>query len=423
MSHLEPSSVIAVLRTITDLLPHRFQRRRKLGPWQVLMLHLLALANDNRPGMKRLLERFVEQFQDRLDYDKPPTSGALSRARGKLTVDELKACIAQASDAASAARAKSASWRPNLRLIGIDCVRANLRRTQALIKAFHLPRYGDKPSHYPQLMLCTAWDLIAKMPIAWATLPGDGSERDGLKACLAQFKPNDVLVCDRNFPSAEIFTLIGSNAKFTMRMHAGSSAWLVIKQFIASGKTEDTVIHRVDKDSTITFRVVRKDLASGKPLVIATNLTAEELDADGVLDAYGKRWAIESAFAEFKNTYGFDRITAGTPEILEHEIAALMLFQIAVAETTALADAEIQRRDREAGDQGQLRWANRRLAGEICRILLAYVANETPEQFRQRYELKFSSLLRYPIRTRPGRTFPRVSKTLYSKWATKAARP
>ena len=422
MNPPQTSSVVAVLRTITHLLPHRFQRRRKLGPWQILMLHLLSLANDNRPGMKRLLERFVDQFRDDLLYDEPPSSGALSRARGKLTLDELKACITQAGEAASAAREKSSHWRPGLRLIGIDCVRANLRRTQALIDAFHLPRYGEKPSHYPQLMLCTAWDLIAKMPLAWASLPGDGSERDGLKACLAHFKPNDVLVCDRNFPSAEIFTLIGLKTKFTMRMHAGGSAWTVIKQFIASGKTEDNVIHH-GKDSSVSFRVVRKDLADGKPLVIATNLTANELDADGVIDAYGKRWAIESAFAEFKSTYGLDRITAGTPEILEHEIAALMLFQIAVAETTALADAEIQRRDREAGDPGELRWANRRLAGEICRILLGYVANETPEKFQERYERKFRSLLRFPNRARPGRSFPRVSKTLYSKWATKAARP
>lgn len=420
MSPHRPLSILAVLRVLLESLPDRFERRRKLGPRQLLVLLLLSLANDNRPGFRQLLQRFDEHFADPL-WDTVATSGALSRARAKLEPALLLDCLATVLDAATAAQAKSRAWDPRFRFIAVDGTKVSLPQTDTLTATFHRPRHRKQASHYPQMLLVTLWDQVAKMPVTWTTLPCDGNERDGIVAALPLLKRDDVLVCDRNFPAAHLFTLVKGTCRFIMRMHSTSSAWNVVKRFLAEGKTDDVVEHRIDADTTVSFRVVVTAAVTGKPVVFATNLTADELSAERVAEAYRMRWAVETAFREFKGLYGLDRLTGRTAEAIEQEIAALMIFQVAVAEMSAIAEAEIRRRDDEAGDRGIPRTVSRKLAADACQQLLFALARGDHDRAVARYDRLMHTLVRFAVRPRPGRHFPRVAKGTYTKWAHKGA--
>jgi len=421
MAHPQLPAVLSILDRIIAVLPDRFVRRRKLGPWQVLMLHLLSLMDGNRPRLEVLLQRFAEHFTSHLWYASAPRPSSLSRARAKLSGETIRACFADAVAAATAAQAKSRSWDPRWRLIGVDGTRVTLRRTAELSAAFHHPRpRSTTQTHYPQMLLVTAWDVVARIPVTWTTVACDGNERDGVTHALPMLNQRDVLVCDRNFPSARLFELIGTSVKFIMRMHAQGSAWGAVKGFLAAGRTDGEVDQPVPSGGTTRFRLVAYPSVTGKPIVLATNLTPEEMSAERVAYAYQLRWSIETAFREFKGGYGLERLTGDRCNVIEQEIAALMLFQLAVGEMTAVADAQIQQEDRESGDTGEIRSASRTLAGEVCRqIFLNFAAGKTQTEILGSYERGLDSLLRSRFRKRPGRHFPRTSHSTYSKWGNR----
>lgn len=419
MSPPRPPSVLVVLRLLLELLPDRFARRRKLGPRQLLVLLLLSLVNDNRPGFRALLQQFDEHFADPM-WDSVATSGALARAREKLAPEALRECLRTVVDGATAAQAKSRAWDARFRFIAADATRVSVPRTKSLAERFHLPRNAGVPSHYPQMMLITLWDQVAKLPVAWTTRPCDGNERDGITAAMDDLRPDDVLVCDRNFPSGNLFALLDGRCRFIMRMHSTNSAWNVVKQFLAEGRTDGVVEHRIDARTSVSFRVVVTGSVVGKPVVLATNLSADELSPERIAEAYRMRWAIETAFREFKGRYGLDRLTGRTVQAVEQEIAALMIFQVAVAEMAAIAEAEIRQRDAAAGDTGVPRVVNRRLVADTCRRLLITLASGDAQKVLARYHRSMETIVRFAVRPRPGRHYPKVGKGTYTKWASKA---
>src|SRR5437870_3733312 len=109
MANHELPPVLIILRRMIDLLPGRFRRRRKLGPWQVLMIHLFALAADNRPRLKDLLTS-LEQHLCPTWLSGAPSASAVSRAKKKLSAEQVRACFATAAAAAEAAQRKSRAW-------------------------------------------------------------------------------------------------------------------------------------------------------------------------------------------------------------------------------------------------------------------------------------------------------------------------
>jgi hypothetical protein len=172
---------------------------------------------------------------------------------------------------------------------------------------------------------------------------GHAQERSILPEVLDIVAKKDLWIGDRNFcTSGFILSLINKLACFVIRRHANFPGDAVGKRRRCGqieGETVYEQTYRVDDQATgetHILRLITVDLDEPTRdgdwiLQLLTNLPSAAASAMTIADIYGRRWTIETAFAEIKKSLNAEINTLGYPG------AALFSFCVALVAYNVLS--------------------------------------------------------------------------------------
>jgi hypothetical protein len=207
-------------------------------------------------------------------------------------------------------------------VFGVDGSKIDLPRTAANQAAYAHSRNKDKKRNgrrrcdarkreSPQLLLTTVWHVGSGLPWDWRRGPADSSERGHLLEMLAQLPEGALIAADAGFTGYEFLErVLNSGRRVLIRI--GSNVRLLRKLgYVREGR--DTVYLWPDRQQNrgsskpLVFRLVVSD--SGKePVYLLTDLSAKELDDQGVAQVYALRWGVEVFYRGFKRTFGRNKL-------------------------------------------------------------------------------------------------------------------
>lgn len=428
-----PIPSTSVYREFYALFPHHWQRRRgSLGPCQT-WLALMIMSAGGTKGYGRALQEMKGTVGRFFAWDgNRPSPAALSQARKKLTkamCDEAVRVVAQSCvTARTYPRVRFGRWN----LVACDGTNLNLPVTAALTDHFGVPRCSHGDCWVPQAALTMLFDVGAHQPLAFSLERCRYPERRALMDLLPHLRPQDLLIADRGYPSRALFaTLCARRQAFLFRASAvHSNSIAECRAFLASGQPETMVElalltnaqrEAADGKTSLRLRLIRFRDDS----VLVTSLTAQDAGAEDLRQLYLDRWRIETAFGEMKGFRGLEDFHARTPLGIYQEVTAVFLFVLLESELEARAH---EHHDREMAQDaelspGGLRQAtnirfNRLLLGDWV-LTLMINATKDKRTFSNTLREALDDLWRARTRHRPGRTFPRQTKSPYGKWRLK----
>jgi hypothetical protein len=164
----------------------------------------------------------------------------------------------------------------------------------------------------PMARLSQMFDVLNHVTLDAVIAPKSQGERELAAAHLAHLLPGDLVLLDRGYPAFWLFALIlNKEAQFCARMKL--SGWDVVKHFVASGLSEQTVIVqpgyaacrdcRDRKLSTkpLTIRLIRIELDDGEVEVLATSLLDSTTYPISIFkELYHLRWPVEEQYKIMK---------------------------------------------------------------------------------------------------------------------------
>jgi hypothetical protein len=160
---------------------------------------------------------------------------------------------------------------------------------------------------------------------------GHAQERSLLPQVLAQVKPKQVWIGDRNFCTSDFLTQIAQHqAYFIMREHQ-QLAWTEVTPLQAVGSNQSGAVFEQQIQLSSGLQIRRVVIQLQQPtrhgdmqVAVLTNLPIADADALTVADLYLERWQIENMFQTITDTFHCELNTLGYPR------ATLFVFCIAL---------------------------------------------------------------------------------------------
>ena len=289
---------------------------------------------------------------------------------------------------------------------------------------------GVEQCHYPQAMLVTAWDLVRRIPLAWALGSHTVGERDTLLGLLNQLAKNVLLILDRGYPSDVVFgRILASGRHCVARMVASDGAsWQEVRDFLASGKHDAVVPVEVGSGPTrriVHLRMILRTVARGRPhkhqsrktMVLVTSVLDKTLTARDLCRLYGERWGIETIYREMKAVAKIEQWHGRSIKLVRQELILLLVWFCFAAIFAAAAQAH---RPTKASSGIFWRANTRRVFEAIAATIDALIAETTepPEgaaEIIRRADSAIRAMCRWLLKKRPGRTYPRVPLHPYAR--------
>jgi hypothetical protein len=233
-----------------------------------------------------------------------------------------------------AAHSPEPRWR-GLRLVAADSTTLRLPNTAENRKAFG----AETDSGGQVFVLARALGLFSTAPRLMVRSVV-GRYRDGERELLLRVLPHlaegDLLVMDRGFPAVWLFAYVTQLGRdFITRMDGGN--WPEAKAFLRSGRREAVhtrplsahTLRRARKlglelsANTLSFRLIRVVLPSGRIEVLATSLTDTAAFPAGEFSSlYQARWNIEEAFKLLKHRLCVEQFSGELPESIRQDFHA-----------------------------------------------------------------------------------------------------
>lgn len=317
-----------------------FTRERRF----TLPVMLALLINMVRPGKRMGYQGVISPFFNdtraatgELPSDKPPDKAAFQRARKKLPLDIIQSLYSKAVAMATdlAARFDSLKWR-GFRVLAIDGTRKNMPWSAQLEEFFGVPQGASRP----QMLNCTLYDVLAKLPIDGVAAPFASSERALAGTLFHQLRPGDLLLMDREYPGFRLFDdLIGLGIDFLIRLpHNG--LFSSVQAFLKSGGKDGTVKITASKTvvreyqhenlpapQPITVRILKVRLPNGTDALFATTLLdCARYSANDLADLYRLRWEEEEFFKLIKGLLEAENFRGKSPLFIAQELLAINLY-------------------------------------------------------------------------------------------------
>lgn len=428
-----PIPSTCVFREFYTYFAHFWQRRRGLlGPCQI-WLTLMIMSAGGTKGYGRALGEMKRTVGRFFSWDgKRPSPAALSQARKKLSRemcdDALRVAIQACATARKYPRVRFGRWN----LVACDGTSLNLPVATALKRHYGVPRCSHGDCMVPQAALTMLFDVGAHQPRAFSLERCRYPERRALLDLLPHLRPQDLLIADRGYPSRELFaTLCARQQAFLIRASAvHSNSIAECRAFLASGQSEATVelalLTSAQREAaggtaSIRLRLVRFHDDS----VLVTSLMARDACAEDLRQLYLDRWRIETAFGEMKGFRGLEDFHARTPLGIYQEVTAVFLFLLLESELEARAhELHAQELAQQAEvSPGGIRQAtnirfNRLLMGDWVLALMTD-ATKGERILKRTFHEALDDIWRARSRHRPGRAYPRQTKSPYGKWRLK----
>ena len=411
-------------------------RKRVWGPMQAL-LSVFALVEPGRASSYQLACKTAHAWANkRFGWSAEPNPSGFNRARNRVTEDESMALLNAATALAQGHLRRVKRLVCGLLPVGVDGSILHMPRSKELLREFGVPTncLGVEQCHYPQAMLVTAWDLVRRIPLAWALTSHTVGERETLLGMLGQLAKNALLILDRGYPSDVVLgEILGSGRHFVVRMVASDgAAWQEVRDFLAGGKRDDIVSVEVGTGPTrriVRLRMILRTFNRGRPnkhqrrktMVIVTSVLDKTLTARDLCRLYGKRWGIETLYREMKAVAKIEQWHGHSVKLVRQELIMLLVWFCFAAIFAATAEAHCPTK---ASSETFWRANTRRVFEAITATIDALIAESTKppavaaELFR-RADSSIRAMCRWLLKTRPGRSYARVPLHPYARSITR----
>ena len=297
-----------------------FTRDRKL-PFSMLLSLLLQKS-------VKSLQLLLNEMVLKLDMNYTVTNSAYTQARANLNYTAFielneKAVVEVAYEDMSTVKLYK-----GMRVLGIDGSKIILPNTKDIINEFGQIAYrNNKPEvegKHAYGVASVMYDVLNHIVIDSKLDNAKAYEVDLAVQHLQHSSKNDLIVCDRNYPSYYFLaSLIHNKQKFVIRTPASSFAQArELSQ--GTGVKSQTVVLKAppgllkDKNKSalshqIKVRFVRVVLPTGENEILITNLLDEkEFPAKEFLHIYNLRWGVESFYDILKNRLSLENFTGKT---------------------------------------------------------------------------------------------------------------
>lgn len=435
MRHPHAPALTTVVRAILNRLKTRYERERLTGPRQSLLVLLTSIHSGiDRIGVRPARLVAMRTFEACLDW-RPghmPSTSAICRGLRKLCPVMLEMVIAESLSELARITGPCVLIHRR-RLVAIDGVRINARRTSALARWLGLPKQGDdRKAHQPQALVVTARCVLTGATLAQEIVRHDGSERACARRIvdrLAGMGPM-LVVMDRGFPARDLIAqLLRRRIDFVVRMCGGKCAWRELHGHdVGPGhdRMVDLRLRGADgRWQTCRLRtILTQRPRRGRPrcnrtpeqALLLTNLTGSYWSTQRIVALYHRRWDIETSFREDKRLLGATRSRATTRNGFTNELLALQIYRTLMAIAAALvvsATAAPQRWD----DPRAKRLNTPQLIVAAWWLLVAACL---PRGHRgDPVLLALCEILRDAEKRRPFRMFKRICKGVEGVWKNK----
>jgi hypothetical protein len=381
---------------------------------------LMVLTMPDRKMSYRRSLRVVSYYGRKLfQWIKMPTLASISNARRKVSIETCRDVLHQLVERCDSIMPVQKTPWGKRRFIAFDGTRVVLPRSEDTARKMARPkRPNGTKVHNPQGLMVMAADLFRRLPLDWA-LTGKGvGERTSMQELVPRlpFKPGDVAVMDRGFPSRHLFaTLIEHGVDIIARMSASKAvAWKELQPFLASNaKSADVtlILPGADKSITVHVKVVERDAQRGRPrkttkterMVIVSTLTEEDgFDRKALIKLYAARWGIESLFKEMKSFMQTEDFHSKSVHGCEQELAAAMIWM-------ALASFLQSEAERTLDGQRVVRADCLRAASDLLVAILS------GQPILDQIDADISALRLFAYKPQPDRHYPRECKRPFGR--------
>ena len=402
-----------------------FTRERRLTLEITLALMLNMVRPGERLGYQKVIDRFFSDtglaFPEQ-EIVKPPDKAAFQRARKKLPPEVLQIIFAKACEYAQflARQHAKTTWN-GFRVCAIDGTKKNLPHSEELMDFFEAPHHA----HFPQMITGVLFDVLAKLPLNYMRAPFNTSERKMALELIQELGLGDLLLLDRGYPSYEMFlALIKQHIEFLIRLPK-NGMFKEVRDFLARGKRDGKVtipppskLVKENPDANfqpLTLRVVVVSIpgADEKVIFITTLLDRQKYPPRALRNLYHLRWQEEEFFKTIKEHLRAEEFRGKSVQFIDQELLSTYLYHI----LTRIMMLEAARQHQLPVEDLETKSSLVAVARYLDRLLLA----DTLKQCQELTRHCLAEIAWRKYRPRPGRKFPRKSKSRHGKWANKWA--
>lgn len=402
-----------------------FSRNRKLTLPIVIALIINMVRPGKRFGYQEVINRFYSDtglaHQEGFDGS-PPDKAAFCRARQKLPLGVFRELFSKAVSKAEemAAQIGETAWH-GFRVLAIDGTKKIMPYSEQLEAFFGIP----SGSSFPQMLACALYDVLLKIPIDVVYGSFQSSERDMARLLYKDLGMSDLLLMDRGYPSFEILSeMLSLGFQFMVRLPV-TGLFKEVRMFLDKGRRDGILtihppasfIKELKKQgkpipSPIRLRVIKVRLANGKKAIfITTLLDRVQYPLAQLKDLYHLRWEEEEFFKLTKGLLEAENFRGKCLLLIGQELMAIHLYclltRILIMECAISKGIPLAQIAQQAAFLAVSRYLDRIWASSNIEDCLRWLENCLKEIAWGRYK------------ARPGRSFPRKSKSSYGKWGRK----
>lgn len=269
----------------------------------------------------------------------------------------------------------------------------------------------------PMARVSQMFDVLNDVTLDALIVPKAVGERELAARHFAHLHSNDLVLLDRGYPAFWLFALIlDKRAQFCARMKL--SGWDVVKRFVASGLSEQTVVVqptyaarrecRDRKLSTkpLTIRLIRIELDNGEIEVLATSLLDDKTYPISVFkELYHQRWPVEEQYKVIKCRIEVENFS-GTSVLAVYQDFHAKAFTANLTAILAQPAQEVVSQD--DAEKKYLYQVNRTNAISKMKdtVVLLFQRNNILSLLHDLWQLMIKTI--EPIR--PGRSYPRTKR-------------
>lgn len=248
-------------------------------------------------------------------------------------------------------------------------------------------------------------------------VPKSVGERELAAKHFAHLRSKDLVLLDRGYPAFWLFALIlNKEAQFCARMKL--SGWDVVKRFVASGLSEQTVVvqptyaacrecrERKLSVKPLTLRLIRIELDNGDIEVLATSLLdSEAYPASLFKELYHQRWPVEEQYKVIKSRIEVENFSGKSVLAVYQDFHAKVFTANLTAILARPAQEVVTQGDAEKKYSYQVNMTNA-ISKMKDTVVLLLQRNNILSLLRDLWQLMIKTI--EPIR--PGRSYPRTKR-------------
>ena len=284
-----------------------------------------------RTSVQREMDQFFSKLNNEDFHIRSVTKSAFSKARAKLKYTAFTSLM-HSSLKLFYQQAPVEKWN-GFRLLAVDGSRLDLPNHASIDQEFG-PFYDETR----QARCSILYDVLNLVPVDGQISNLETGERQLLVEHLDQLQKGDLLLMDRGYPAQWLFLLLASKGiEFCIRL--SDYNWQEAADFAFSPEQEAEVTfkvakkyhallqaHEVDTDQSLTVRLVKFKLDTGKTEILCTSLQDDTQFPTQVFGPlYHRRWQAEEAFKMLKSRAELECFSGKTAHAVKQDFHAKIL--------------------------------------------------------------------------------------------------